>query len=82
MTLKRKNTSHHSGPYYVPQYQIMRDGQLIGVATKTGTHLDNYPWEWELSDGVADNGKRYGHTGLLSESMQDIDDHAVTGSSA
>lgn len=65
--LTRKNISVQDGPYYVPKYQIFRDGVMVGTATKTGTHLDNYPWDWEA-------GERSGHTGLLSEAMQDIED--------
>jgi hypothetical protein len=77
MALKRKNISHQSGVYYVPQYEIYRDGLLIGTITKTGTHLDNYPWDWYMAEGMADNGKRGDHAGLLSEAMQDLSDHAV-----
>lgn len=75
--IKRKNTSHRDGVYWIPQWQLYRDGKLIGVATKTGTSQDNYPWDWELAEGVLLSGKKSeGYTGLLSEAIQEIDDAA------
>jgi hypothetical protein len=32
-------------------YNIVdQDGNVVGNAVKTGTHLDNYPWDWSLAD--------------------------------
>lgn len=75
MALKRKNTSHRDGVYWIPQWQVFRDGKHIGTATKIGTAQDNYPWDWEVIN-PREGEKNYGHTGLLSEAMQDINDHS------
>lgn len=61
------------------EYAAVNDaGETVGHVTKTGTHLDDYPWDWHLtverlhgrsSTGVADtlrNAKaqiRYALTG-------------------
>lgn len=75
MKITRKNMSHHSGPYYVPQWDVYRDGVLIGTAIKTGTAQDNYPWDWSVVH-PADEKRTSGQTGLLSEAVQDIVDHS------
>lgn len=28
------------------------DGKMVAEAHKTGTHLDDYPWEWYLLDAA------------------------------
>lgn len=73
--LTRKNTTHYDGPYWIPQWQIYRDGVHIGTATKTGTQQDNYPWDWETL-AVFPATSYVGHAGLLSEAMQAVDDYA------
>lgn len=77
----RRNVSAQDGPYYVPRYEIRRGGVLIGMVIKTGTHLDNYPWDWQVADGIEARpgySKRYGHAGLLSEAIDELADCADT----
>ena len=33
-------------------YEVCVDGRVVGEVSKTGTHLDHYPWDWMLADGV------------------------------
>ena len=32
-------------------YSVHLDGEKIGDLVKTGTHLDDYPWDWSCEDG-------------------------------
>lgn len=34
------------------QYLVFQHGKLVGEVAHTGTHLDHYPWDWFLADGV------------------------------
>jgi hypothetical protein len=39
-------------------YEIVDpSGRVVGTAAKTGTHLDNYPWDWSISDGLWEDAK-------------------------
>lgn len=37
---------------------VMLYGSLVAHVHRTGTHLDHYPWDWYLADGVFPFGER------------------------
>lgn len=61
-------------------YEVLDEGKVVGLAGKSGTHLDDYPWDWMLADGVepvpnAVNGHRPDTTGVaetLAKAMNQI----------
>jgi len=47
--------------YDCPAYEFVdRRGIVQGDAIKTGTHLDNYPWQWEIEFAVEPRTARDG----------------------
>ena len=60
-------------------YIISVNSKDVGEVTKTGTHLDFYPWDWMLLDGITPyvqkNGHKYSTTGVadtLRSAMESI----------
>ena len=45
-------------PDGAPAYIIERDGVPVADVVKTGTHLDDYPWDWMILDPFAANARR------------------------
>lgn len=35
-----------------PYYEAIQQGCVVGIIAKTGSHLDDYPWDWYLPEGV------------------------------
>lgn len=61
---------------YTGHYQLIDDaGQEVAIASKTGTHLDDYPWEWYLVDGLqfAEVTKATGVAESLKECIDVVD---------
>lgn len=49
------------------QYEVYDGSRLLGFVSKTGSHLDDYPWEWHLAVEPMDPaGKAVGYTDLKS----------------
>lgn len=36
------------------------EGIVVGGAVKTGTHLDDYPWDWHIDDEILKTAKLKG----------------------
>lgn len=55
------------------------DGNVVGYVSKTGTHLDNYPWDWSL---VGDRLHGQANTGVADtlRSAKAQVRYAITGS--
>ncbi len=71
-----KRHAHGTGSYI-----ISADGRNVGEVAKTGTHLDHYPWDWMLLDGIEPhiqkNGYRYKTTGAAETLRQAVDEIAA-----
>lgn len=50
---------------------VMPDGRVVGNAVKTGTHLDDYPWEWILADDLYAVLKEKGFGNIRSQGSED-----------
>ena len=44
------------------EYALLVHGVEMATVTKTGTHLDDYPWDWYLARGIEpkDGGRASG----------------------
>lgn len=41
---------------------VNRKGIVVGGAVKTGTHLDDYPWDWHIDDELLKAARLKGFT--------------------
>ena len=43
---------HNDATPQAPRWRAEVNGQTIAYAAKTGTHLDDYPWDWYIEHDV------------------------------
>ena len=62
-----------------PVYEARDEHGIAGSAVKTGTHLDNYPWDWSIDpirkDATYENGRPV-KTGGSADTLRSAKDQA------
>lgn len=54
-------------------------GDVIAYAAKTGTHLDDYPWDWYLRDGMHFGGVHGLKEGGVKDTLKAVVDYIESG---
>lgn len=69
MKLKRKKVGDRA-------YELVdtQTGEVIASAANTGSHLDDYPWDWYLADGLHFGGVKGFREGGSAENLKGIVD--------
>lgn len=49
---------------------VTPEGEVVATVAKTGTHLDDYPWDWYLADGWTTT-QLHGRSSGVTESLAD-----------
>ena len=54
-------------------YSLVADEEVVATVVKTGTHLDDYPWDWYLADGWT-TGQLGGRSSGCTDSLANAED--------
>lgn len=54
-------------------------GDVVAYAVKTGTHLDDYPWDWRLADGLHFGGVQNLREGGVTDTLKAAVDYVESG---
>lgn len=54
-------------------------GDVVAHAVKTGSHLDDYPWDWRLADGLHFGGVQGLKEGGVMDTLKGVVDYVESG---
>jgi hypothetical protein len=61
-------------------YDMVALDEVVATVVKTGTHLDDYPWDWYLADGWTNyQGRTTGTTDSLANAVDIVQHLWVAG---